>query len=57
MSISQETNIKDCQQPPEAKREAPIDSLLEALKGTDLTDALISNQWPPELGEDKFLLL
>lgn len=41
----------DCQQPPEARREACNGFSLELLEGTNSADTLILDFWPSELEE------
>ena len=48
---------KHCGQLPEARTETSNGSPPELAEGINLTDTLISDFWPPELGENKFLLL
>lgn len=42
--------------PPEPRRDARNGLSLTASEGTNPADALISNFWPPELGDNTFLL-
>ena len=45
-----------CQGPPEARREAGNRCFLTSLEGPSPADTLILDFWPPELGDNAFLL-
>ena len=49
--------VKDSQQPPEAKTEAWDGVSLRAPEGTNPGDTLILDFWPPDLWENKSVVL